>query len=52
MTEFKEISPLIEDDVYEVLKPEVAVERRNSFGGTGFKQVQAQIDQAKKELDE
>jgi Argininosuccinate lyase len=51
MAEFKQISPLIEEDVYEKLKPEVAVERRNSFGGTGFKQVQMQIDQARSELN-
>jgi len=52
MAEFKEISPLIEDDVYEVLKPEVAVARRNSYGGTGFEQVKLQIEQAKRELAE
>ncbi|WP_334328328.1 argininosuccinate lyase [Companilactobacillus sp. HBUAS59699] len=50
MEEFKQISPLIEEDVYNVLKPEVAVERRNSLGGTGFKQVKIQIEQAKIDL--
>ena len=50
MADFKKISPLIEEDVYEVLKPEVAVERRNSYGGTGFKQVREQIKKAQEEL--
>lgn len=51
MNEFKNISPLIEDDVYQILKPEVAVERRNSYGGTGFQQVHKQIEIALGELD-
>ncbi|WP_125567781.1 argininosuccinate lyase [Companilactobacillus insicii] len=50
MDEFKQISPLIEEDVYNVLKPEIAVERRNSLGGTGFTQVRNQIKQAKVDL--
>jgi Argininosuccinate lyase len=50
MEEFKEISPLIDDDVYNVLQPKVAVARRNSYGGTGFEQVKKQIQQAKLEL--
>lgn len=50
MADFKKISPLIEEDVYDVLKPEVAVERRNSYGGTGFKQVREQIEKAQEEL--
>jgi Argininosuccinate lyase len=50
MDDFKKISPLIEEDVYEVLKPEVAVERRNSYGGTGFEQVIEQIEKAREEL--
>ncbi|WP_125711536.1 argininosuccinate lyase [Companilactobacillus kedongensis] len=52
MEEFKKISPLIEEDVYPVLQPEVAVARRNSYGGTGFEQVKKQIQQAKLELAE
>jgi argininosuccinate lyase len=52
MEEFKQISPLIQDDVYNVLKPEVAVERRNSLGGTGFASVRKQIKDAKTELND
>jgi argininosuccinate lyase len=33
-----------------VLQPKVAVERRNSAGGTGFAQVEAQIKAAKELL--
>ena len=43
----KETSELIEEDVYEALKPEEAVKRRNSAGGTGFNQVRIAIDKAK-----
>jgi len=42
--------PLIEEDIYIYLRPETAVQRRNSLGGTGFEQVKYQIEQAKKEL--
>mgnify|MGYP000848670084 FL=1 len=43
--------PLIEEDIYIYLRPETAVQRRNSLGGTGFEQVKYQIEQAKKELE-
>lgn len=36
-------SDLIEDDVYHVLDPRVAVARRTSFGGTAFESVRHQI---------
>lgn len=41
-------SPLIDEDIYETLKPHTAVERRNSYGGTGFNQVRSQLELAKK----
>ncbi|UQS86272.1 argininosuccinate lyase [Nicoliella spurrieriana] len=50
--ELKQYSTLIDSDVYEDLKPETAVKRRNSLGGTGFAQVQKQIQAAKAELAE
>lgn len=40
-------SDLIEEDVYNVLKPHAAVSRRNSLGGTGFAQVRLQLEKAK-----
>lgn len=51
LAEYQEISPLIEADIYEALKSRTAVKRRHSFGGTGFDQVQHQIDVAKADLE-
>ncbi|WP_400242779.1 argininosuccinate lyase [Niallia sp. JL1B1071] len=45
--ELKEASSLFEDDIYHVLNPRTAVERRNSAGGTGFKQIENAIEKAK-----
>lgn len=50
LTEFQAISSLIEDDIYDTLRSEVAVQRRHSEGGTGFDQVRAQIDYAFSQL--
>ena len=50
LEELQVYHPLIEEDIYIYLCPETAVQRRNSLGGTGFKQVKYQIEQAKKEL--
>jgi len=50
LTEFQTISPLIESDLYDTLLPETAVKRRNSLGGTGFDQVEIQIEQAIRQL--
>ncbi|MFC4411199.1 argininosuccinate lyase [Chungangia koreensis] len=47
LEEFQKKSRLIEEDVFEILSPVKAVERRNSFGGTGFEQVKKQIEQGK-----
>lgn len=52
LDEFKQIDPRVEEDVYEVLKPTVAVQRRKSLGGTGFDQVRHQIAKAKQILAE
>ena len=50
LQDYQMLSPLINDDVYEVLKSRTAVSRRNSLGGTGFESVKKQIEEAKKEL--
>ncbi|WP_046178569.1 argininosuccinate lyase [Domibacillus tundrae] len=47
--ELKEASNVIEEDIYGVLSPYEAVKRRKSLGGTGFDQVENQI-QAAREL--
>ena len=50
LNKYQEINPKIQKDVYECLKPKVAVERRQSLGGTSFTQVREQIKQAKELL--
>ena len=47
LEEMKKESDLIEQDIYDVLAPVAAVRRRNSYGGTGFEQVKAQLEKAK-----
>ena len=45
--EFKSFAKEIEEDIYEWLKPEHAISRRELFGGTGFNSVKKQINTAK-----
>lgn len=52
LEEYKDVNPLFEDDIYKVLDPYTAVERRNSAGGTGFAQVKLAIEKAKTLLKE
>jgi len=47
----QEVSSLIEDDVFEVLKLEAVVNARTSYGGTGTEQVRRQIAAASKQLN-
>jgi argininosuccinate lyase len=49
---YQQYSPLIEEDIYSILSPHAAVERRNSYGGTGFEQVKNQIQKGKTLLNE
>ncbi|MCA0163062.1 argininosuccinate lyase [Bacillus altitudinis] len=44
---FTEASGHFEQDIYTVLDPYVAVEKRTSAGGTGFKQIQLALEKAK-----
>lgn len=52
LKQYQQYSPLIEEDIYSILAPYAAVERRNSYGGTGFEQVKIQIENAKSLLQE
>ncbi|MGE6628896.1 argininosuccinate lyase [Bacillus sp. NPDC077027] len=45
--ELTDTSDLFEQDIYTVLDPYVAVEKRTSAGGTGFKQIQLALEKAK-----
>ena len=51
LSEFQAYSPLFDDKVYRVLKPENVVAARDSEGGTGFAQVQKQLELAKSQLN-
>lgn len=50
LEKYQTITPLIEADIYQTLASKTAVERRTSYGGTGFGQVQAAIMRSKLKL--
>ena len=47
---YQQVSPLIEQDIYQTLQSQTAVQRRNSLGGTGFVQIRQELARAKNEL--
>ncbi len=51
LKEYQMICPFIENDIYEILKPEHGVKTRHSFGGTGFEQVKVQLEKAQSFLE-
>lgn len=50
LDEYQAMTPLIEEDIYQTLASKTAIERRHSYGGTGFDQVKAAIERSKKAL--
>ncbi|MCS7279463.1 MAG: argininosuccinate lyase [Thermodesulfobacteriaceae bacterium] len=50
LDEFKNFSPLIEEDVYQWLTLEHALQRREILGGTGLNSVKGEIKRAKEEV--
>jgi argininosuccinate lyase len=50
MTEWQELHPAFEEDIYQAITPQQVVAARNSYGGTGFDQVNMAIASAKAEL--
>lgn len=52
LDEYQAITPLIEEDIYQTLASKTAIERRHSYGGTGFDQVKAAIERSKQTLAE
>ena len=50
LDEYRKFSDKINDDIYEAIKPENIVARRNSYGGTGTEQVKSAIERAKSRL--
>jgi argininosuccinate lyase len=47
LEEWKDLHPQFESDIYAAITPRQVVAARNSFGGTGFEQVQQAIDRAR-----
>ncbi|MNW67997.1 Argininosuccinate lyase [compost metagenome] len=50
LDEFKQFSPLFDDQIYAVLQPEAVVNARNVYGGTASVQVLAAIERAEASL--
>lgn len=49
--EYRNFSGAFEEDIFEVLQPKNVVAARNSYGGTGFSQVETQLNLAIKKLE-
>lgn len=52
LEEFKQFSPLFDENIYAVLQPEAVVNARNVYGGTATVQVKAAIERAELALHE
>ena len=50
LSQWKEHIPEADEDVMKILSPRDSVNRRNTYGGTGFAQVERQIEDARKKL--
>lgn len=51
LEEWQQLHPAFEADIYDAIAPKQVVSARNSYGGTGFSQVNQAIEQAKSLLD-
>ncbi|MEI5993873.1 argininosuccinate lyase [Candidatus Enterococcus mansonii] len=51
LEDYQAITPLIESDIYQTLASKTAIERRHSYGGTGFDQVKKAIERSKRTLE-
>jgi argininosuccinate lyase len=49
--EYRKFSGAFEEDIFEVLQPKNVVAARNSYGGTGFSQVETQLNLAIEKLE-
>jgi argininosuccinate lyase len=52
LTEWQELHPAFETDIYAAIDPKQVVAARNSYGGTGFDRVRQAIDSAQRTLRE
>ena len=50
LAEWQALHPAFENDIYAAIAPRQVVAARNSYGGTGFEQVQQAIEQAQRTL--
>ncbi|MEL6223767.1 MAG: argininosuccinate lyase [Cyanobacteria bacterium J06627_8] len=50
MDEWTTLHPAFEDDIYQAIAPQQVVAARNSYGGTGFKQVRNSIQEGRSRL--
>lgn len=51
LAQLSELSELVTEDVYEFIRLDQVVARRNSEGGTGFDNVRAAVEKVQKELN-
>ncbi|WP_299487184.1 argininosuccinate lyase [Acaryochloris sp. IP29b_bin.137] len=51
LSEWQQLHPQFAADIYEAITPRQVVAARNSYGGTGFEQVQAALTQAQERLN-
>ncbi|MDJ0842605.1 argininosuccinate lyase [Crocosphaera sp.] len=51
LEEWQALHPKFEADIYEAITPKQVVAARNSYGGTGFEQIEQAIERAKKQLE-
>jgi argininosuccinate lyase len=52
LEEWQDLHPAFEADIYDAIAPRQVVSARNSFGGTGFEQVQRALQVARNQLAE
>ncbi|MEL6499969.1 MAG: argininosuccinate lyase [Cyanobacteria bacterium J06623_1] len=52
LEEWQQLHPAFETDIYEAISPKQVVSARNSYGGTGFAQVNQAIERAKTVLSD
>ena len=51
LTEWQELHPEFQEDIYEAIAPRQVVSARNSYGGTGFNQVKQALENARQRLN-
>ncbi|WP_448534354.1 argininosuccinate lyase [Parathermosynechococcus lividus] len=52
LQEWQALHPAFENDIYERIAPQQVVAARNSYGGTGFAQVRAALEEARQRLND